>query len=74
MLSADEPRDMQVEPIRDETSRMTAVPEKRRVRTDVWHLKQLAARRRRRANAVLVGSVGVVGVLVWALYALLTRI
>ncbi|HVU49694.1 MAG TPA: hypothetical protein VHL80_03345 [Polyangia bacterium] len=62
---------MQVERHREETSRLPAEPEKRRIRTEVWHLKRRAERRRRRANAIVVGSVVALGVLVRCLYALL---
>lgn len=66
---------MQVEPIRDESSRAPLVPERRRVRTEteVSRLLQKAERRRKLANAVVVGSLGGVGALVWVLYTLLTR-
>jgi hypothetical protein len=54
----------------------TALPApaiRRRVRTDVWWLKREAARRRHRANAVMLASlVGVCG-LVKLFYVLLSR-
>jgi len=62
---------MQRGPMRDETSTAPLATEKRRVRTTVWHLKRLAERRRRRANLVVVGSIVVLGVVVWILYAVL---
>ena len=62
---------MQREPIRDETSTVPLVTEKRRVRTNVWYLKRRAERRRRHANLVVVGSIVVLGVVVWILYAVL---
>ena len=49
------------------------VPERRRVRNDVWHLKRRADLRRTRANAMVVGSVLAVLALVRLFYVVLTR-
>jgi hypothetical protein len=46
---------------------------RRRVRTEVWNLKREAARRRNKANALVVGSLVMMMALVRLLYALLTR-
>jgi hypothetical protein len=50
-----------------------ATAARHRVRNEVWHLKEQAERRRRRANAVMLGSLLAVLVLLRVFYVLLTK-
>jgi hypothetical protein len=58
---------------RTESPTIPVAFERRRVRTDAWQLRRIAARRRRRANLTFAASLLGVVVLFRALYFVLTR-
>jgi hypothetical protein len=66
---------MQIEPREPAKVEAVVTPHssKVRVRTEVWVLKNAAVRRRRRANAIVIGSLAVVLLLVGLFYMVLTR-
>jgi hypothetical protein len=49
------------------------VPERRRVRNEVWKLQRRAERRRTRANAMVIGSGLIMLALVRVFYLILSR-